>query len=50
MNALRWSLVCSVIAGFVAVALAHEEPWMLLVGLFPIAWLAVELVWRGFKQ
>jgi len=50
MSALRWGLACGVIAGFVAIALGHEDPSVLLVGLFPVAWLAVELVWRGFKH
>ena len=49
MNALRAGLVCSVIGFFVAVAVAHEDPIVLLVGLFPVAWIAVELLWRGLK-
>ena len=49
MSALRWSLFFGVVAVFASVALGHEEPSILLVGLFPVAWLAVELVWRAFK-
>ena len=49
MNALRWAAVCGVIAIFVALAIAHEDPVVLLVGLFPVAWLAVELAWKGLK-
>ena len=49
MSVLRWTLAFAVIAIFVSVAIGHEDPSMLLVGLFPVAWLAVELIWRGFK-
>ncbi len=49
MSALRWTLALGVIVIFVSVAIGHEDPSMLLVGLFPVAWLAVELIWRGFK-
>ena len=50
MNALRWSLAFGVIVVFVSIALGHEDPSVLLVGLFPVAWIAVELVWRGFRR
>ena len=50
MSILRWSVVCAVISAFVAAALAHDEPVVLLVGLFPVAWLAVEFVWRAFEH
>jgi hypothetical protein len=49
MSGLRWVLVCGVIAVFLALALRHDDPLVLLVGLFPVAWVAVELVWKGFK-
>ena len=49
MSALRWTLAFGVIVIFVSRALADEDPSMLLVGLFPVAWLAVELIWKGFK-
>jgi len=50
MSALRWSLAFGVIVVFVSIALGHEDPSVLLVGLFPVAWIAVELVWRGFRR
>jgi len=50
MNVLRWSLTCAVVAAFAAAVWAHEEPVVLLVGLFPVAWIAVELVWRTFAS
>ena len=49
MSTVRWTLAFGVIVIFVSVASGHEDPSMLLVGLFPVAWLAVELIWRGFK-
>lgn len=50
MSALRWSAACGVLAAFAAAILTHEEPGVLLVGLLPVAWLAVELVWRGLES
>ena len=50
MSTVRWTLAFGVIAIFVSVAIGHEDPSMQLVGLFPIAWLAVELIWRGFRH
>jgi len=48
MNPLRWIVAGAVLASYFATALAHEEPGMMLIGLFPLAWLAIEAVWRMF--
>ena len=49
MSALRWGATCAVIAVFAVVVFGHDDPSVMLVGLFPVAWLAVELVWKGLK-
>jgi hypothetical protein len=47
MRAPRWCAAYAVVAAYLAAALAHEEPLVILVGMLPVAWLAVELAWRG---
>ena len=49
MNPLRWILLGAVVATYLATAMAHDEPGLLLIGLFPLAWIAVEGVWRAFR-
>ena len=50
MNVLRWALAFGVVVIFVSAAIGHEDPSIFLVGLFPVAWIAVELIWRGFRH
>ena len=46
MKALSWAVACTVLAGYFAAAGTHEDPLVMLVGLFPLAWIAIELAWR----
>ena len=48
MRAARSISVVAIAAGYAAAALAHEESAAMAVGLAPIAWLALEGVWRLF--
>jgi hypothetical protein len=50
---MRWiRIVLATAAGlaFVGLALAHERPVVMLVGLAPLAMIAVEAVWRLFSD
>jgi hypothetical protein len=48
MKPARLILVTAIAAGYVAAALSHEESTAMALGLVPIAWLALEGVWRLF--
>jgi hypothetical protein len=46
----RMGIAASAALFFLGAALASDEPVVMLVGLFPIAWLAVEAVWVTLRQ
>jgi hypothetical protein len=48
MRAARLILVTAIAAGFVTAILSHAENAAIALGLTPIAWLALEGVWRLF--
>lgn len=48
MRTARLILVTAIAAGFVAAILSHAENAAIALGLAPIAWLALEGVWRLF--
>jgi hypothetical protein len=48
MRAARLILMTAIAAGYVAATLSHAESAAMALGLAPIAWLALEGVWRLF--
>jgi hypothetical protein len=46
MRTARLILVTAIAAGYLAATLAHAESAAMAIGLAPIAWLALEGVWR----
>ena len=50
MPALRIALAIAAGLLFVGLALAHDDPVVMLVGLAPLAMISVEAVWRLFDD
>ena len=46
MSTARWSLTCAVIAAYGVAAWSDDEPAVMLFGLFPVTWIALEMVWK----
>jgi hypothetical protein len=46
---VRMGVAASAALLFLGAALASDEPVVMLVGLFPIAWLAVEAAWVALR-
>jgi hypothetical protein len=46
MRVVRIVLVAAIAAGFAGAILLHEESGVMALGLAPLAWLAVEGIWR----
>jgi len=46
MKIVRIVLLVAIAAGFAAAILSHEEPGVMTLGLAPLAWLALEGIWR----
>jgi hypothetical protein len=50
MSTARWSLTCAVIAAYAVAAWSDGEPPVMLFGLFPLALIALEAVWKAFDE
>ena len=46
MRVVRIVFVAAIAAGFAGAALSHDDSGIMAVGLAPLAWLAVEGIWR----